>query len=109
PAKRVAPGLKLSANLAEIVEFAIENQHEAPIGRNHWLVARRTEVQDGQPPGSQANPGRRVHPASRIIRAPVNDRVGHARHSDAQLRLRSRIGVYKSSDSAHDSLVLGAS
>ena len=45
----MAGGLQLAADVAVIVDFAIERDDEAPVGRMHRLRATRTEIDDGEP------------------------------------------------------------
>ena len=94
---KCATGLELGAQIRMIVDFAVEGQHEPPIGRKHRLVPRRRQVDDGQPAMAEADARLRVHPQADIVGTTVRHGIGHA-FEQAGL---DPVGADNSGDPAH--------
>ncbi len=73
-----AGGRQLGAKLGVIVDFAVERQHEAAVGRQHRLVSRGRQVDDRQPAVAKADSRLGVDPQTRVIGAAMRDRARHA-------------------------------
>ncbi|MPN06076.1 hypothetical protein SDC9_153331 [bioreactor metagenome] len=93
----VAPGtepraarFQLHAQLPEIVDFAVEDDHQPVRGIRHRLVGRFGKIDDRQPPVRKPGIVAPHHPLS--IRTAVSDRLRHRGGAD---RVTSGIGALK--------------
>ena len=73
-AERDAFRLEFAAQLAVVVDLAVEDDRESAIGRAHRLVAA-AEVDDAEPAVTQ--PERAVDEAARVVGPAVRDEVAH--------------------------------
>ena len=78
------------AQLAVVVNLAVEGDREAPVGRRHRLVPRAARVDNRQPPVRQTRPppcfvNRRRTPHALVVVPAVLDRLQH--RADAALRV----------------------
>ena len=100
PGGRLALGFECLAQLAVIVDFAVEDDHVAPRRRDHRLVAGGREIDDRQPPVPERNPCLGIGPHALVVRPPVGDGVGHAPRNGLE-RGRRGLERQKASDAAH--------
>ena len=92
-AEVVAHRLQLTAQLLEIIDLAVERQHEAAVIAEHRLMTRRRQVQDRQSPVAKHDSGAGVAPDAGIVRPAMGDRIGHRGRSGAQrVYRRCRLG-----------------
>ena len=75
-----AAPLELGAQIAVVVDLAVEDAGVASVARQHRLAARRGNIQHRQPAETERDATLRVGPAPRIVRATMDKRGGHARH-----------------------------
>jgi len=68
---------QFGAQFAEIVDLAVVDDDVAPVGRMHRLGACRCQVDDGEPPVSEADARFRIAPGIGAVRASVGEGVGH--------------------------------
>ena len=71
----MARGLKLGAQVAEIVDLAIVGQNEAVLDADHRLVGERRQIDDRQP--AMAKPHRTFAPVALAVGPAMRDRIGH--------------------------------
>lgn len=89
---------KFAAQFAEIVDFAVENDHRAPVRRMHWL-RRSLKIDDREAAMAQPYPG--IRPHSCPVRASVDHGIAHALNPDRIDRL-GRFSMKDTGDPAHD-------
>src|SRR5207245_588345 len=70
-------GNKLFAQIAMVVDLAVEHYDIAAACRHHRLMPRRREVQNSEPFMTKRHPGTAVHPYSLIIRAAMMEGSYH--------------------------------
>ena len=65
----------------EIVDFPVENEPEGPVFVAHRLTGILGKIDDAQAAMGQADiplPGNRFDLQAFVVRAPVDDRIGHS-------------------------------
>ena len=65
---------ELGAQLAKVVDLAVQHDDVAAVGRDHRLVAARGQVEHGEPPVGQGHPP--LGPQARIVRTPPAQALG---------------------------------
>jgi hypothetical protein len=73
----VAEGDQLGAQLGEIIDLPVEYDDKVAVGGGHGLVASR-DIEDGQPAVAKMDAPDGVRPITRVVRAAVRERIGHA-------------------------------
>src|SRR5262249_24668732 len=96
-AELVASRLELNAQLTEIVDLAIVTQDIAGVRRQDWLMAGRTEVEDGQ--AAMAEREGAVDELALPVWAAVANGIGHSLQNDG--RRRRAIKVQEACDPTH--------
>ncbi len=81
PDERVSIPRQLGAKLFEVVDFAVEGDHEPAIGRAHRLVTSAGNIDDGQSPESEQRRVPAVAPEPLIIWPSMAQHAGHAPHA----------------------------
>ena len=101
-AETVSLRLQLPAQVAEVVDLAVEDHHEPAGGRGHRLMAVGREVQDREAAEAQRHSRPGVGPGSAVVRPAVRDGLDHAPRPVLELgRGRSRRDE-DSGQAAHD-------
>ena len=62
-----------------VVDFAVEDDDEAAVGRDHRLMADRREIENGETPEAQGETGLLIDPRAAVIRTAMPQRRRHAR------------------------------
>ena len=96
---------QLLAQVAEVVDLAVERADVAPRRRQHRLVPGGREIEDGQPAQSHGHAGGGIDPLTRVVGAAMDERVGHASHDPDELIRRDRGGRNESSQTTHARLL----
>src|SRR5882672_6032052 len=105
PAEGLARGVELRAQLGEVVNLAVEDNHVAGVGRDHRLVAALGEVDDGK--AREAEMRARFAPVAAVVRSAVMqapDRIIQLRGSTA-----SKHGAYDAAHAASPKIVASRS
>ena len=98
-------GLQLAADVAVIVDFAIERDDEAPVGRMHGLRAAGTEIDDGEPTLAQCHAAFGLDPDFAGVRSAMPHRLDHGLRDGAQgVSRRRRAPIHHAGNAAHPSL-----
>src|SRR5262249_41774607 len=95
-------GLQLATDIAVIVDFAVEGDDVAPIGRMHRLRAAGTEIDDGEPALPKCHTALGLAPAVAGIWTTMPHGPDH-RFADRAQRIgrRSRAPIDHAGDAAH--------
>ena len=89
-AHRTAGRLQLAADVAVIVDFAVEGDDVTPIRRMHRLRAAGTEIDDGEPALTERHAGLGLDPDRAGIGTAMPHRLDHGFADRAQRRTRGR-------------------
>jgi hypothetical protein len=95
---RAASG-QLGAQLAVVVDLAVEGDRQVARGRGHRLVAGRRQIDDCQAAEAQAN--RAVGPRAAVVGAARRERRGHRAGQGLTARAIHAVGVDEAGDAAH--------
>jgi hypothetical protein len=64
-------GFQLPADVTEVIDLTVEDDHKPPIGRKHGLMTLRREVEYGKTSVSEGDARPLIHPDASVIRAPM--------------------------------------
>ncbi len=103
PGRQVGDGLfQLPAQLEEVVDFAVVDEHVAARGGVHGLGSGLGQVEDGQPPVAEPEPGVGVGEHARVVRPAMGQGVCHAPGQGGELvAVAGQAGKDKAGYSAH--------
>ena len=87
-----------------IVDFAVEDDDEAAVVREHRLVAGGRQVDDRQPPVAERDPRLGIAPQALVVGPAMRQAAGHG----ADQRLARPPAAPNSRDPAHESEVTEA-
>ena len=97
-----ALALEAGAEIAVVVDLAVEGDDAAAVGRSHRLVAGRRQVDDGQPAEAERDAGRRVDAVAGVVGAAVHEGRGHRGDVTTQRVLGAAAGSPQAAQAAHD-------
>lgn len=100
-AKAGAFGFEFAAQLAEIINLAVEGDDEAAVGRGHRLMAGRRQIDDGKPAMGERDAGVRIAPEAVIVGAAMGETVGHGGGVALERVARPDRRFYDACDAAH--------
>ena len=86
----MAGRLQLAADVAVVVDFAVEGDDEAPVGRMHRLRAAGTEIDDGEPALTQRHAALGLDPDVAGVGTAMPHRLDHGLADRAQRVSRRR-------------------
>src|SRR3974390_921925 len=86
-----------------IVNLAVVADDVTSVGRDHWLMPRRRQVDDRQAPVRQRDSGFHVTPNAMIIGGAMGEAVGHGRRITLETSARVVRSNQYACDAAHGS------
>src|SRR5260370_19025359 len=93
-------GIELAANFIVVVDFAVEYHNVTVARREHRLMPRRRQIDNGQTALGQHDTGLGVPPYTVIVGPPMPDQVSHSPHERGIMPRRSG-AAEKANDSTH--------
>ncbi len=93
--------LQFTLKPAEIIDLSIIHNYIPAISRDHWLMAKGGEIQDGKTTVTKGNAWLFIHPDTPVVRPPVNKRNCHPPGNLFKFRQGKGMGCYVSGNTAH--------
>ena len=88
--KAMSERLQLSADLLEVVDFAVEDHHPGLATRHHGLMPQRTEIKNRQSPMPETGPVVGVEPEPLVVGPAMMERLhGPRQPCDPRLHIRA--------------------
>src|SRR6266581_7776485 len=91
----VSASRKFGGDRLMAVNFAIVDDHETPIGRDHGLMSRGGQIEDREAPMHERHAGFFVDPNAVIVRSAVLQTDVHGRRYVGQLACKTARGAGK--------------
>ena len=97
-----ALALEAGAQIAVVVDLAVEDDDQPAVRRSHRLVPGRRQIDDGQPAEAERHARRRVDEIAGVVGAAMRQRRGHRTDVTAQRVLGAAAGPPHAVQAAHD-------
>src|SRR6266446_6483083 len=101
PAKPNSATLQFGPQFSEIIYFTVERNCILPVGRDHWLMSHRGQVDNCQATLPEGNAGFPAQPNSTVVWPAVTQGLRHCRYSTFQVLQAATMTLPNTGNSAH--------